>query len=158
MKVSQNFAAFSEYMNFNDAISYMENIFKFYNDLPTRPRKSNVEVVLIMISSLWFVLLSSVASDSTHKLRGWDWDAPLIYSQSRTSAASLSYSHTMGWKFFFYFGRDIFLMFLLNIIITSDAGYFVPKIYFYCELRLRRYYRFFGKLLFHSANSLRQKL
>ena len=78
----------------------MENIFKFHNDLPTRPRKSNVEVVLIMISSLWFVLLSSVASDSTHKLRGWDWDAPLIYSQSRTSAASLSYNHTMGWKKF----------------------------------------------------------
>ena len=100
VKISQNFVAFSEYMNFNNAISYMENIFKFYNDLPTRPRKSNVEVVLIMISSLWFVLLSSVASDSTHKLRGWDWDAPLIYSQSRTSAASLSYSHTMVWKIF----------------------------------------------------------
>ena len=40
--------------------------------------------------------------------------------------------------------------------ITTDAGYFVPNIYFYCELRL--YYRFFGKFLFHSANSSCQKL
>ena len=41
-------------------------------------------------------------------------------------------------------------------MLTSDAGYFVPNIYFYCELWL--YYRFFGKYLFHSANSTCQKL
>ena len=44
----------------------------------------------------------------------------------------------------------------LDLQVTSDAGYFVPNIYFYCELWL--YYRFFGKFLFHSANSSCQKL
>ena len=47
------------------------------------------------------------------------------------------------WKNAFF---DIFVRY--NI--TSDAGYFVPNICFYCELWL--YYRFFGKFLFHSAN------
>ena len=40
--------------------------------------------------------------------------------------------------------------------LTSDAGYFVPNIYFYCELWL--YYKFYGKLLFHSADSSCQQL
>ena len=42
----------------------------------------------------------------------------------------------------------------VKFVVTSDAGYFVPHIYFYCELCL--YYKFFGK--FNSANSSCQKL
>ena len=42
------------------------------------------------------------------------------------------------------------------LVVMSDAGYFIPNIYFYCELWL--YYRISGKYLFHSADSSCKKI
>ena len=49
------------------------------------------------------------------------------------------------WQFF-----EKYVWWIVSELLMSDAGYFLPNIYFYCEVWL--YYILFGKILFHSAN------
>ena len=117
---------------------FVDRCFNFFVEVPLR-------IVVIMHKNAWDNVPKHIFFDRARSVYFLFFFGPFFSAQKKQKIQRSSFCSSR-----------IRQTCPVNLHLTSDAGFFVPNIYFYCELWL--YYRLFGKFLFHSANSSCQKL